>query len=133
MRTKAILIAAAVLVAAATPLTRLSAQWTIASTPRLVIGAVSGNPDQELNQIQGLTRLSTGEVVVLNDWRLRFYDARGSLLRSVGGQGDGPGEFRGNPRLYRGQADTLVVWEPLSFRRTTFDRHGTLISVETLP
>jgi hypothetical protein len=88
--------------------------WTIAAEPDVVIGR-TGDPHYEFERVQGVTRLGDGSIVVLNTGarELRFYDAAGVYLRTVGREGRGPGEFRSPKQLLR-RGDTLLVWDQAS-------------------
>jgi hypothetical protein len=58
-------------------------------------------------------RLAEDRFVVANGGAtdLRYYDARGQHLGTIGRQGEGPGEFRNLGALMRGLADTLIVYD----------------------
>jgi 6-bladed beta-propeller len=58
--------------------------------------------------------------------RIKVFDREGRLVRTIGGEGDGPGEHRVAYIALRG--DTLVVQDPVNSRATTFDwRTGALL------
>jgi len=88
------------------------AAWSVSSTPALEIGAVQGgDPAALLDGVVGATRMSDGRIVIANGGtrELRFFSAQGQHLRSAGGQGQGPGEFRWLRRLGRIAGDTLIA------------------------
>lgn len=59
--------------------------------------------------------------------RIKIYDRGGRLVRTLGGEGDGPGEHRVAFIALRG--DTLVVQDPVNSRATTFDwRTGAIVA-----
>src|SRR5688572_26968412 len=70
-------------------------EWRVSEKPTLDIG---GGPtaDQQLGRIAGVTRLTDGRIVVADQstLQLKFFDASGRHLQSVGGNGQGPGEFK---------------------------------------
>ncbi len=70
--------------------------WRLSQEPVTHIGGMEGDPNQELFRVRGAIRLTNGNIVVANAGtsELRFFRADGSYLRSAGGDGDGPGEFR---------------------------------------
>ena len=81
--------------------------------PTVVIGGREGDPAHELFRVSGAAVLADGGIAVVNmgSQEVRFYDGAGEHLRSVGGQGDGPGEFR-NPLLAPATTvDSLLVWD----------------------
>jgi hypothetical protein len=87
----------------AKPVWRPGHEWRLSERPILVIGGRTGADDQ-LGRIVGATRLSDGRVVVgdQSTLQLKFYDASGRHLKSVGGKAQGPGEssdFRSIARL----------------------------------
>ncbi len=91
------------------------AQWSVGSEPILAIGGADEREDYLLYDVAGAARLSDGRVVVANrgSSELKFFDADGTHLRTVAGEGDGPGELRGMMQLVHLPGDSLLV---LSFR-----------------
>ncbi len=58
--------------------------------------------------------------------RIKVFDRAGTFVRAIGGEGDGPGEYRVAYIAIRG--DTLVLQDPRNSRATTFDwRTGALV------
>ena len=102
--------------------------WTLSSDPILTIGELDGPEEYLLFRASGARRLSNGNIVIANagTHELRFYDPKGTHLRSVGGEGDGPGEFRliGDPWLLG--SDSIVIWDSRNARLTVFDINGEL-------
>jgi hypothetical protein len=94
-------------------------EWTLSATPRVVIGESGGEPGQFLNQVVSAFRLADGRIVVgdRGSREVRFFDEAGRHLRSVGGQGEGPGEFRALVAVDRLPGDTVIAgaW-PLGLR-----------------
>jgi hypothetical protein len=90
--------------------------WRLSETPIVDIGAGAG-ADQALGRIAGATRLSDGRVVVADQstLQLRFYDAAGRHLQSVGGRGEGPGALQEFQTISRLAGDSIAVEMP---RRT---------------
>ena len=82
----------------------------LASSPALVIGTRAEAP-YELSRVAGTVQLTDGRIVIADgaSLELRFFDATGTFIRSVGRSGDGPGEFRRMERLVRLPGDTLAV------------------------
>lgn len=81
-------------------------------------------------------RLSDGRVVVANGGtnELRYYDSKGHHLVSVGGEGDGPGEFRRLASVAVLSGDTVAAWDAGNLRLSFFDPTGALarsIALET--
>lgn len=109
--------------------------WRVESEFALSIGTVEGDPAYELHRVVGAVRLPHGDIVVLNSGsnELRFYDATGQHLRSVGGKGDGPGEFQSPFLIFALAGDTVVVWDARQRRVSFFDRTGVLARSFTFP
>jgi len=70
--------------------------WTVAAEPAVEIGLLEGDEAYQLSRVQSAVRLSDGRIVIANGGtqNLRFFDATGAHVRSVGREGEGPGEFR---------------------------------------
>ena len=86
------------------------AERRLSQRPTLVIGTQDGEPYQ-FSRIRGVVRLSDGTLVVADatSSELRFFDATGRHVRSVGRRGQGPGEFRELQLLQRLRGDTIVA------------------------
>lgn len=102
--------------------------WTLDAEPILSIGVADGGPEYELANVTGALRLDDGTVVVASaiSGEIRFYDAAGVHLRSVGRRGGGPGEYRNASIVSRYGADSLLVWDTMLRRGTLLGREGTL-------
>jgi hypothetical protein len=83
----------------------------ISAEPDLTIGAVDGDTAYLFHGILGARRLSDGRFVVANRGtsELRFFDSNGRFSRQVGGEGDGPGEYRFMSLFWTRAGDTVVV------------------------
>jgi len=92
------------------PLWAPGREWRLSEITILDIGGGTG-PDHELGRIAGLTRLSDGRVVVADQstLQLKFYDGSGRHLMSVGGKGQGPGEFRDFDAITKLRGDSIAV------------------------
>jgi len=102
------------------------AAWTLSAEPTLAMGAPEGDPDHEFYQIAGATRLSDGTIVVANagTQQLRFYAADGTLLRSVGRKGSGPGEFQMLMMMIGTPGDSLLTFDGMNRRMSVFGPDG---------
>ncbi|NIM49399.1 MAG: hypothetical protein GTO22_09105 [Gemmatimonadales bacterium] len=102
------------------------AAWELSPSPLLQIGAFEGEPEYQLYQATGATRLPDGSIVVANagTHELRFYDTAGRFLQAVGQEGGGPGEFQRLSSVWRVGGDSLVTWDWGSSRLTFFDAAG---------
>ena len=105
--------------------------WKLSTEPILTIGALDGREEYLLFQVSGARRLSNGNLVITNggSQELHFYDPNGRHVRSVGGEGDGPGEFRSDEFRPMGPlwplgSDSIAVWDSGNQRLTVFDIDG---------
>ena len=121
--------------------------WRLTEEPLVRIGAVAGQPEFQFSWIVGALRLAPDTIAVLDDesLELRFFDARGGHLLTVGGPGEGPGEltsaghlsqFRGGVQLKGGAkrirfsasgdliADDRFDWTPLQQFQCPFTFFG---------
>ena len=103
----------------------------IRAEPAVTIGVVSGEAALQLNGVVGATRLGDGRIVIANGGtrELRFFTAGGRHVRTAGGRGQGPGEFRWLQRLDRLPGDTLVASDLSPGRLLWFDSAGTYLSM----
>lgn len=85
----------------------------IVPEPELQIGVLEGPPRQQLFQVTAARRLADGRIAVLNagSGELRIYGSSGEFLRSVGGRGEGPGEFTAPSALWTGSRDSVRIFD----------------------
>jgi hypothetical protein len=97
-------------------------------SPQLTIG-VAGT---ELNRVVGAVRLSDGRIVVADagDAVIRYVSPQGTLLRTVGREGDGPGEFRTLQAIGQIRGDTVWAYD-FSHHRLTFIAPDGTVARET--
>ncbi len=71
--------------------------WRIEPQPAVDIGVLEGDETYQLFDVSDVARFGDGTIVVGNSGskELRFYDAAGRYLHAAGGEGEGPGEFKG--------------------------------------
>ena len=69
--------------------------WTVGDHPVLTIGEDTARTAPTFSLVRSVVRLSDGRVVVSDDdaRNLSFFDRDGTLLKSVGAPGQGPGEY----------------------------------------
>lgn len=95
--------------------------WDVDSVPDLELGGVDGSGPTQFYRIGGIVGLSDDRLVVVDgDSReLRWFDGAGDHLLTMGGRGEGPGEFE-NPRFIpQHRGDSLLILDP-RFRRFTW-------------
>lgn len=100
-------------------------RWTVASEPTLDLG----EPEQPFVGVAPVVRLSDGRIAVADGSRqtIRYFDATGKLLLSVGGRGGEEGQFHALGWIGRGAADTLVAYDFIARRFTLFDARGRFV------
>lgn len=112
---------------------RVPAPWSLSDVPEWGVGEVQGDPDYLLSQVTGAMELSTGEIVVANRGtnEVRFYRPDGSLARSRGGEGEGPGEFQYLRALAPCHPDGFVAFD-LNWQMNVYRVDGTFVEKTTL-
>jgi hypothetical protein len=103
------------------------------SVPAVTIGTVDGPPETLLFRAIAALVMKDGTIVIANAGtsELRYHDAQGSWLRSVGGQGEGPGEFRTLTNIWRIRGDTLLAWDTRLRRLSFFAPGGEFVGSRT--
>lgn len=85
--------------------------WSIETTPTYSFGG-TGAPIGDVFGIVGVVAMSEGRVAFADRrQRVIILDSDGGLLRTIGGRGQGPGEFMAISRLARSVGDTLHVYD----------------------
>jgi len=107
---------------------------TIDTHPSLKLGALDGRPEEQFGSVLDVLPLSDGGVAVLDGQaaEIRLFDAGGAYRRTLGFQGDGPGELRTPTALGRVGGDSLAVFDRRATRITRFALDGGLGGVTTL-
>ena len=102
--------------------------WNLSPSPILEIGQMDADPAYELFRIRGVVRLSDGKVVVgeAGASELRYFGPDGRHVRTVGRQGEGPGEFSALFGIYA-RGDTVFAYDYRLSRVTLFDSEGELL------
>lgn len=106
--------------------------WSISSGPEMEIGGSPTSEEQQLFEVTDVGRLSDGSVVVANNGtgEIRIYSPGGEWKRSIGGKGEGPGEFSRIERLGALPGDSLYVFDRGAQRLSIFRRDGTFVRDE---
>lgn len=97
------------------------------------VGSVD-DPDAGFSRIGGIAVDAQGAVYVLEsqEKQIRVYDPNGQHIRTFGGEGSGPGEFK-NPKLIGFRDDTLAIGDATLGRITFFDRSGNVLETLSMP
>lgn len=116
------------IVESAAPALTSEGRWIVAPEPVLEIGTLEGPEEYTFDRIGAVVRVSDRRILVSNRRtnELRFYGLDGVFRRTVGGTGDGPGEFR-SMRVWLGIADTLWVDDPRLGRLTKLNPDGEFV------
>ena len=110
-----------------------AAAWTAQTVWRLEedlrLGRVNGGGPDQFGLIGSLLVDGTGRIHVLDilSQEIRVFHADGHFSHVVGGQGDGPGEFRDVYGMAVDAGDTLWVLDRGAGRYTAFDPDGSLL------
>lgn len=99
---------------------------TLGNEPTHSIGAKEGDASHLFFQVRAAGRLSDGAVAVVDgaSREIRVFRDTGEHLRTMGGPGEGPGEFRGPWLLWVLPGDTLWVGDYLPWRFNVFSADG---------
>ena len=86
--------------------------WTVAATPSVVIGRMSGDERYLFGEVTGAIVLRGGRIAILDRQAalIRVYSPEGEHIEDWGGRGEGPGEFSGSPRhIFPYRGDSILV------------------------
>ena len=111
-------------------------EWRVDPEPVFRLGGAEADPAHRFHQILDVALLAGGALIVVDGGsaEVRHYDAGGRHLWSIGGRGEGPGEFR-SPRYLGRRADgAFLIWDR-SLLRLSVIEHGevTLAERRTAP
>ncbi|MXW18838.1 MAG: hypothetical protein F4139_04120 [Gemmatimonadetes bacterium] len=102
----------------------------IGSEPLLTIG---NKPEDALFRVVGVALVE--DALIVAEWSsrtLRYYDrATGELLQTIGGEGEGPGEYE-FLTSFRVVGDRLYTFDPGNRRLTVLDRTGAVEKTVTI-
>ena len=101
----------------------------IEASPLVVVGADESDERTMLAGVTAAAFLRDGGVVIANSMshRVHMHDEHGTLVRILGGSGEGPGEFRNVSMLWRLGDDTVAAFDRRLFRVVMFDGRGGLV------
>lgn len=109
-----------------------ASRWTVSPESVVRIGVAEGASYEQLYQVRAAARLEDGTVAVANGGsaEIRLFDRTGRFIRSIGGRGEGPGEFAFLQRLLVLRGDTILAGNVNMMAR--FDRNGVFLDARRM-
>jgi hypothetical protein len=98
--------------------------------PELAIGEMEGSSAHVFGSVPGLDVDAGGRILVIDGQarEVRVFSATGEHVRTFGGPGDGPGEFRGPDHVRIASDGRIVVRDQLGARFSVFSAEGDYIA-----
>ena len=105
------------------------------SVPALSIGGPDASGPQQFFRVQGVHLDRAGRVWVADgqSGELRIFQADGTHWKTLGGRGEGPGEFLQIRLLGATAADSVLCGDSGADRITVFDPEGEFVRTERFP
>ena len=105
----------------------------IAPEPVLSIGAIDGPAEVLFGRIASVAVDGAGNLIVADGQmgEIRIFDADGPHLQTIGGPGEGPGEFRALAGAWRAADGGIVAADSRLRRITRFGPDGDLLATAT--
>jgi hypothetical protein len=107
-------------------------EWTVDAAPALDLTTSGVGEAHEFYRVHDAMILPNGDIAVGTGTEIRFFSASGEHLGTLGGEGDGPGEFRGVGRLGLLASDSLVAFDYWQRRVTVYGPDRELARVTRL-
>lgn len=103
--------------------------------PEQVLGGQRDGPLGALGSPVGVAVMGGGEVVVADGMgpRLALFDSVGTAVRTIGGPGEGPGEFRRLAGLLEITDSTFLIDDPALGRMTVYSTTGRIVDSWSVP
>ncbi|MDH3456058.1 MAG: hypothetical protein OER90_04385 [Gemmatimonadota bacterium] len=100
--------------------------WTIATAPELSIGLGEAEDAHHLFLVRDAVVLEGGRIAIANGGtgEIRIFEPDGAHVVSMGGAGEGPGEFRRLEAIARWAGDSILGWDGRQQRISVFDAAG---------
>jgi hypothetical protein len=100
--------------------------WVVEPEPILELGGMEGPETHQFYRVRNAFLLDSGILLVANagTLELRAFDLNGEFLRSYGGSGEGPGEFRSMAWARRVHGDSVLVYDGRLARISLFAPSG---------
>lgn len=102
-------------------------RWSLSPEPVVEIGA-GASPDVSLFRVTDVQPLEAGRMAVATNTppRALIFRSDGSLIATLGREGEGPGEFSSVGSVVPLTSDSLAVWDPDRRRISVFSLEGGL-------
>ena len=107
-----------------------NATCTVSAEPTVVIGDDESDENQWFSRLGNLARMSDGSIVAVDRGsnQIRVYDPDGRHLRTMGRQGEGPGEFENGPfQMWIAAGDTIWAGDYFPWRYNVFSAEGEFV------
>jgi len=100
--------------------------WTIGAAPELSIGLREAEDAYHLFRVRDAVVLDGGRVAIANSGtgEIRVFGPDGAHVVSMGGSGEGPGEFRRLDAIAPWAGDSILAWDGRQQRISVFDGAG---------
>ncbi|MYA64083.1 MAG: hypothetical protein F4Y21_05475 [Gemmatimonadetes bacterium] len=107
---------------------------TLSEEPTFYIGDSEESDEQWFTRVLGTVRLSDGSFAVADDYtmQVRIFDGSGAHVRSMGWEGEGPGEFKRLWLMWRLPGDTLWVGDYRPWRYQVYTAAGEWVRTVTM-
>lgn len=105
--------------------------WMLRDHPTVTIGEHADSVAHFAN-VRRVLSFSDGRIVVATTARpphITLFSQAGGPLKTIGGEGAGPGEFRAIWEVWLAPPDTIIVFDPVQVRFTFFDTVGNSVAV----
>jgi len=108
--------------------------WEVAESPILDLSRTGSGPQHEFYRVRDALKLPDGGIVVANygSSEVRFFDSSGHFVKSVGREGEGPGEFQRIDKVSLMPGDSVAVADYWLRRITILSQEGELGRVISL-
>jgi hypothetical protein len=103
-----------------------SVPWQIGAAPELSIGLSEASDAHRLFIVRDAVVLESGRIAIANagTGEIRVFGPDGAHVVSMGGAGEGPGEFRRLEAIVPWVADSILGWDGRQQRISVFDAAG---------
>ena len=106
------------------------ATCAVGDEPTVVIGDDESDENLWFSRVGDAARMSDGSIVAVDRGsnQIRVYDADGRHLRTMGRQGEGPGEFENGPfQMWIAAGDTIWAGDYFPWRYNLFSAEGEFV------